>query len=108
MGYYNKLEVEQQAKIDSIVRWYQAHADVLPAYLLNRILADDELLTTVIELWEETPRRRSASDHVALQVTNSKPKTDWSMTSDQAKIFIIIYGITMGLVLLGIVGLGVF
>jgi len=107
MGYYNRVEVEQQAKIDSIVRWYKHHANVLPAYLLNRILADDKLLETVIELWEETPRPKPAKQHVSLQATNSKPKTDWSMTSDQGKVFIIMYGVTMGLVLLGIVGLGV-
>lgn len=51
MGYYKKLDVEAQAEIDSIVRWYNANKD-MPEYVLNHILCSKQLLEDVIALWE--------------------------------------------------------
>jgi hypothetical protein len=51
VGYYNKLEVEQNADIDRIVTWYGANKD-LPDYLMNYILVNKQLLEDVIGLWE--------------------------------------------------------
>ena len=51
MGYYNKLQVEEQAEIDRIVAWYGANRQ-LPTYLLTHILGSKQLLEDVVALWE--------------------------------------------------------
>jgi len=69
MGYYNRLEVGEQESVDRIVRWYRDHRDVLPPYLLNMIVNDEEFLGRAMWLWEGlVPEPKPAAEHVALQV----------------------------------------
>ena len=56
MGYYKRLEVEEQAEIDRIVAWYGSNKD-LPDYVLNYILSQKQLLEDVIVLWENGGRK---------------------------------------------------
>jgi len=68
MGYYNRLEVGEQENVDKIVRWYRDHRDVLPPYLLNMIVNDEEFLGRAMWLWEGlVPEPKPAAEHVALQ-----------------------------------------
>lgn len=107
MGYHKNLEVEQQDKIDRIVRWYREHSDIVPSYMMGRILADGDLVDELVERWEEIPAPVPASQHVALRERPAKPKRDYSMTSGEGKLFISIYITTMSLVLVAAVLLAV-
>ena len=107
MGYYKNIDSEEQANLDRIVRWYREHKQAVPAYILERILVDRELLDDLINTWEEIPEPLPATQHVALRPRHRKPATDWSMTSGQGKVFVAVYTVTMVLVLAGVIGLAV-
>jgi len=73
MGYYKNMEVEDQERVDQIVRWYKANSGNVPTYIMNLIVGDEAFLTKVINTWEHielaTLREpKPARDHVALQV----------------------------------------
>ena len=99
MGYYKNIDAEQQDKVDRIVRWYKEHDKILPPYIMNRILADGDLVDVLVEQWEKIPEPVPASRHVALQAERRKPKTDWSMTSQEGKTFFIVSITTLLLIL---------
>ena len=107
MGYYKNIDTEVQANVDRIVRWYKDHQETVPAYMLNRILSDPDLLDEMIDTWEEIPEPLPVTRHVALRSRHRKPATDWSMTSGQGKMFVAVYTVTMVLVLAGVIGLAV-
>lgn len=53
MGYYKNLEVEQQEKVDDIIRWWKSHeGQPMPAYLMKAIIEDTRFFNKVQFLWE--------------------------------------------------------
>lgn len=99
MGYHKNIDAEQQDKVDRIVRWYKEHDNILPPYIMNRILDDGDLVDVLVEQWEKIPEPVPASRHVALQAERRKPKADWSMTSQEGKTFFIVSVTTVLLIL---------
>lgn len=80
MGYYKRLDSEQQAEVDRTVRWWRDNHENIPTYVMHRILADKKLLDDLMDAWDyeifKTPSRKRPA------------KSDWSMTHKQAKTFI--------------------
>jgi len=81
MGYFKKLDVEQQSEVDRIVRWWRDNHEQIPSYVMSRVLVDDKLLDDLVTAYEEQlellPRRQRPS------------KNSWAMNHRQAKTFIL-------------------
>jgi len=99
MGYYKNIDADQQDKVDRIVRWYKENENILPPYIMKRILADGDLVNVLVEQWQEIPEPMPASRHVALRADRRKPKADWSMTSQEGKTFFVVSATTILLIL---------
>lgn len=74
MGYFKNEKISQQAEIDEIVSWYKYHEASLPKEDFALILQSDRLLEMSLTDWRLyrrpwVPRRKRASEHVALHET---------------------------------------
>lgn len=83
MGYYKELAISQQDDIDRIVRWYKAHAEVLPTYVLEWVNERDERLWGLIQAWEKQPAQpKPATEHVALQTQTRRDARQLAKASE--------------------------
>ena len=99
MGHMKRVLDEDQARVDQIVRWWQAHEDApMPSYLIKAIVEDSRFFEKVVELWEtETPAPVPASRHGALQQERRdrrRKKTDWSMSHNDAVVIMSAFALT--------------
>lgn len=100
MGYFKKIDAEQQSEVDRIVRWWRDNHNQIPSYVMSRVLVDEELLNDLVTAYEEQlellPRRQRP------------PKNSWAMNHRQAKTFILtmftLWVVVFALVLLVVFG----
>lgn len=108
MGHMKRILDEDQARIDQIVRWWQAHENApMPHYLIKAIVEDARFFEKVAEIWEsEVPAPVPASRHVALQAERRQRKQrkwDLSMShGDAVMIMSMFSAITVTAVVLAI------
>ena len=74
MGYFKNEKISQQAEVDEIVSWYKYHEANLPQEDFALILQSERLLEMSLTDWKLyrrpwVPRRKKASEHVALHET---------------------------------------
>jgi hypothetical protein len=50
VGYYKEQEIAND--VDRLVSWYAAHCELIPTYVMARILGDQKLLDDLMAEWE--------------------------------------------------------
>lgn len=108
MGYYKQLQVAQQTDVDRIVQWYRAHAEVLPAYVLEWVNERDERLWGLIQAWEKQPAQpKPASEHVALQPQSRREARELGKASEVIEFTKSDYRLLVGAVVaFGVLAIG--
>lgn len=89
MGYYKQKLIEEQEKVDDIIRWWKSHENqTMPHYLLQMIVEDERFFDKVLAEWEQ---RAFASWAQSIHETSRramprKRKRDWSMSHADAVV----------------------